>query len=330
MSTWHNLTENQKLDAVRAAIEAIEADDLTVTGDRIGALIGTTGRTGRTYLGKLREAAPEPQPASMFEVTERLETYVPEVTPTDYDIVCMPDVQAPFHDRKLVEKFTSFVGEFQPHLLAQVGDFTDSTEISVWAKGLQLEFAGGLQDGLDQAEGILRDLRSVYSGRMVIVRSNHDDRLHRYIAKSAPGLADLRDLTIEKLLHLDELNVEFSHKIVDLAPGWIMAHGDEGGLSGVAGQTAMKLARQCRQSTVCGHSHRAGITSETTGYNGRSDVLTGLEVGHFMDLEKANYLKRGSGNWQQAFGILRVRDDRVYPELVSVVNGRFTVDGIEY
>jgi hypothetical protein len=332
LSTWNDLTEPQKLETVKAVIEGLVADGQKVTGVNVGVRIGAAERTGRSYLRKLQEVEdvkfltqPERTIPQQRKVYDSVET-----RPYNYDIVCMPDVQAPFHDKALVEKFTNFIADFQPFMLAQVGDFTDSTEISVWAEGLQLEYAGGLQDGLDQAEGILRDIRSVYDGRMVIVRSNHDDRLHRYIAKNAPGLADLRSLTIENLLHLDELNVEFSHRIVDLAPGWIMAHGDEGGLSGVAGQTAMKLARQCRQSTVCGHSHRAGITSETTGYNGTSEVLTGLEVGHFMDLDKATYLKRGSGNWQQAFGILRVRGGNVYPELVSVIDGHFVVDGTQY
>lgn len=246
-------------------------------------------------------------------------------------IVCMPDVQAPFHDRQLIKKFTAFLADYKPDLLAQVGDFTDSTEISRWAEGNSLEYCGGLQDGFDQAGAILEDIRGVYAGRMVIVRSNHDDRLELYLKRKAPGLADLRDLTVERQLGLAELEVEFDHRIVDLAPGWIMAHGDEGGLSQIAGQTALKLARQTGRSVVCGHSHRAGLTAESSGYNGSVDVLGGMEVGHMMDVSKASYLKRGSGNWQQAFGILHVVDRiRVYPQLVPVIDGSFVVDGVVY
>jgi UDP-2,3-diacylglucosamine pyrophosphatase LpxH len=247
------------------------------------------------------------------------------------DIVVMPDVQAPLHDRKLVAKFIRFLKDYQPHTLAQVGDFTDSTQISRWAKGLKLEYAGGLQDGFDQAQNILAKIREVHDGKFVMVRSNHDDRLQTYLNRYGPGIEDLRDLTFEHQLGLKKHRVDFSHKIVDLAPGWIMAHGDEGGLSSVAGQTAFKLMdKHTGMSVVCGHSHRAGITSVSKGYNGKISTKHAVEVGHFMDLREATYLGTGAGNWQQAFAILHVSGELVFPELVSVIDGKFQVEGKVY
>jgi hypothetical protein len=57
-----------------------------------------------------------------------------------------------------------------------------------------------------------------------------------------------------------------------------------------------------------------------------------MEVGHFMDLSKADYLKKkgATANWQQAFGILEVYGDRVFPHLVSVQDGCFSVNGVLY
>jgi hypothetical protein len=250
-------------------------------------------------------------------------------------IVIMPDVQAPLHDVALVEKFIQFTKDFQPTELAQVGDFTDSTEISRWVRGKKGEFAGDLQAGLDSAQRILHDIREVFDGRFRIVRSNHDDRLESYIDACAPGLSGLRALTLENLAGFNEYGVEFIRdEVVELANGWVMAHGDEGSLSPVAGKTAFGLAKnKFGVSTVCGHTHRAGMTSESTGYNGAiRNTLTGLEVGHFMDLTKADYLKKKgvAANWQQAFGILEVHGDRVYPRLITVQDGRFSVDGVEY
>jgi len=250
-------------------------------------------------------------------------------------IVVMPDVQAPLHDVALVEKFIRFLGDYQPTELAQVGDFTDSTEISRWVRGKKPEFAGDLQAGFDTSMSILEEIRKVYSGRMRIVRSNHDDRLENYIQGCSPGAATLRSNTIEFQLGFDQYHVEFVRDaVVELAPGWVMAHGDEGSLSPSAGKTAFGLAKnKFGVSTVCGHTHRAGMTSESTGYNGISrNTLTGLEVGHFMDLSKADYLKKKgvAANWQQAFGILEVYGQRVYPRLITVQDGCFSVDGVEY
>jgi hypothetical protein len=252
-------------------------------------------------------------------------------------IVVMPDVQAPLHDVALVDKFIQFIKDFQPTEIAQVGDFTDSTEISRWVRGKKPEFAGDLSGGFKTARGILADIREVFDGRFRIVRSNHDDRLELYIENCAPGLASFMDdeLSLETLMHFNKYDVEFIRdEVVELAPGWVMAHGDEGSLSPSAGKTAFGLAKnKFGVSTVCGHTHRAGMTSESTGYNGQiRNTLTGLEVGHFMDLTKADYLKKKgvAANWQQAFGILEVYGQRVYPRLVTVQDGCFSVNGVQY
>ena len=254
-------------------------------------------------------------------------------------IVVMPDVQAPLHDAELVDKFIGFVKDFQPDELAQVGDFTDSTEISRWVRGKKTEYAGDLQQGFDTSRDILRRLREACDKRMRIVRSNHDDRLELYIQGCAPGLESLRALTVENLVGFSDYDVEFIRdEVVELTPGadapWVMAHGDEGSLSPVAGKTAFNLAKnKFGANVVCGHTHRAGLTSESHGYNGRiRDTRYGLEVGHFMDITKADYLKKKgvAMNWQQAFGILYIHGSKVYPQLVTVNDGNFSVEGKLY
>ncbi len=259
---------------------------------------------------------------------------------TSKTIVVMPDVQAPLHDQGLVDKFVQFLADYEPDELAQVGDFTDSTEISRWVRGKKPEFAGDLQQGFDISRYILEKVRDVFDGRFRIVRSNHDDRLELYIQGCAPGLASLRALSIENLVGFDDFGVEFIRdEVVELTPTardpWIMCHGDEGSLNQVAGRTAFNLAKnKFGANVICGHTHRAGLTSESYGYNGKiRDTRYGLEVGHFMDLTKADYLKKkGVGaNWQQAFGILHVHGSKVYPQLVSVdYDGNFSVEGQMY
>jgi predicted phosphodiesterase len=251
-----------------------------------------------------------------------------------YTIVVMPDVQAPLHDEAIIEKFIQFLADYKPNELAQVGDFTDSTEISRWVRGKKLEFAGDLQSGFDSSRAILEDIREVFDGRFRIVRSNHDDRLENYIETCAPGL-NFRDLTIEHQAGFTDNDVEFVRDaVVELAPGWVMAHGDEGSLSPVAGKTALGLAKnKFGVSVICGHTHRAGITPETYGYNSSNfRNIVGMEVGHFMDITKADYLKKkgAAANWQQGFGILEVYGERVFEHLVSIKDGHFSVNGILY
>ncbi|WPH58296.1 phosphoesterase [Streptomyces phage LuckySocke] len=262
------------------------------------------------------------------------------VAKTSRTIVIMPDVQAPLHDEKLVDKFVQFLADYEPDELAQVGDFTDSTEISRWVRGKKGEFAGDLQFGLNSGKRILEKIRDVTDVRFRIVRSNHDDRLELYIAGCAPGLEGLDALTIENLAGFNEFDVEFIRdEVVELTPEardpWIMCHGDEGSLNSIAGRTAFNLAKnKFGANVVCGHTHRAGLTSESYGYNGQiRDTRHGMEVGHFMDLTKADYLKKKgvAANWQQSFGILHVHGSKVYPQLVTVdYDGNFSVEGKLY
>lgn len=250
-------------------------------------------------------------------------------------IVVMPDVQAPLHDVVLVDKFIHFLADYDPDELAQVGDFTDSTEISRWVRGKKEEYAGDLQAGFDASRQILADIRTVFDGRFRIVRSNHDDRLEAYLYGCAPGL-NLRDLRLERQVGFDEYGVEFVRdSVIELVKDTlVMAHGDEGSLSPQAGKTAFGLAKnKFGVSVICGHTHRAGITSESYGYNGEvKRVLTGMEVGHFMDMKQAHYLAKrgGAANWQQAFGIVDVIHGKTFYRPVYVNDGEFSVDGELY
>jgi hypothetical protein len=145
---------------------------------------------------------------------------------------------------------------------------------------------------------------------------------------------------VENLVGFSDFNVEFIRdEVVELTPTardpWIMAHGDEGALNSIAGRTAFNLAKnKFGVNVVCGHTHRAGLTGESYGYNGKIRAQRqGLEVGHFMDLTKADYLKKKgvSANWQQAFGILHIHGSNVYPQLVQVdYEGNFSVEGQLY
>jgi UDP-2,3-diacylglucosamine pyrophosphatase LpxH len=245
-------------------------------------------------------------------------------------IVLLPDFQVPFEDRKFVKALLRFVGDSQPDKVVHVGDFLDAPEPSRWNKGAAGEYSNTLQKSLDQASGLLGELRAVYGGPVVLKMGNHDRRIQDYVRRYAPALGSLRALEFEDLINADEHFVEVVHGLYDVAPGWIVAHGDEGSLSRSAGGTAAGLAAKFGVSVACGHTHRAGLVPAATGYNGNVRSRWGLEVGHAMDVKQAGYLKGGAANWQQAFGILRVKGRTVLPELVPVVDKRFVVDGAVY
>lgn len=244
--------------------------------------------------------------------------------------IVLPDMQIPDEDRKAVESVTAFIEWLQPDGLLCVGDELDSPEPSRWNKGYAGEYAGTLQASIDRCHDVLAGFRAALGDDKPfhLMRSNHQSRIATYVARYAPALAPLRSLDYATLLGLDEIGVTFHERPFEFAPGWVLAHGDEGSLTQTAAGTALGLAKRWGKSVVCGHTHRAGVQHHHLYLNGRpSQLLFGIEVGHLMDIRKADYLKAGSANWQQAVAVIDVDGKRVHPTLVLMHDSRVTWQG---
>lgn len=243
-------------------------------------------------------------------------------------IICLPDYQIPYHDAALVRTYAHFVEAVQPSKVIHVGDFMDEPEPSRWTRGAAGEYAGTLAKSFELGRAVLSELRHGYDGPIHLKVGNHDRRVTEYIRRYAPALECFDEMRLESLLHADRLGVTVEHNIFDVAPGWVVAHGDEGGLSSKAGETALKLAMSVGKSVVCGHTHRAALLPSSSGYNGRTTTIYGMEVGNAMKYGQGNgYLRKGAANWQQALGVLRVRNNKVHPQVIFVNDGGFYFDG---
>lgn len=245
----------------------------------------------------------------------------------------IPDLQVPDEDRKAVDSVLRFVDEYQPDGLLCVGDELDSPEPSRWNKGYAGEYAGTLQKSIDRCNGLLADFRDVLGPDKPfhLMRSNHGERIRTYLARYAPALGSLRALDYAALLGLSDLGITYHEQPFEFAPGWMLAHGDEGSMTQTPGGTALSLAKKWGKSVVCGHTHRMGLQHHHQYVNSKaSSLLFGMEVGHLMDLKKANYLKAGSSNWQQAVGLIEVDGKRVQPTLVPIFNSAVQYQGVTF
>jgi hypothetical protein len=250
--------------------------------------------------------------------------------------IAISDLQVPDHDPKAIESVYRFIQYMKPDGLLIVGDEADQPEPSRWNKGYAGEYAGTLQKGLDTTHDVLAGFRDALGeGPIHLMRSNHGDRTRTYIHRYAPALGSLRGLAYENLLGLEELAITYHSAPFEFAPGWVLAHGDEGSLSQAAGGTALGLARKWGKSVVCGHTHRAGLVHHHLSLNGKVNTpLFGLEVGHLMAYgngkSKADYLKAGSANWQQAIGMIDVQGRNVQPSLIPLFKSQVVWNGVTY
>ena len=246
-------------------------------------------------------------------------------------IVVIPDMQIPFHSKRHLDSLLNYVEYVKPDL-ACVGDEVDVPQASRWTKGTAKEFEGTLQRDLNTAHQVLKDFRQAQGKKKKfwLQRSNHTQRLEDYIRKFSPAFSVIDVLRIEKLLGLDELGITYNRHLTEIAPNVLLAHGDEGRMFKDSGRTALDLAKRTGKNVVCGHSHRQGLISESSGFGGKQSVLWGMEVGNIMNLKSsgAGYLKEKIANWQTGFGILYVENGIVKPEVVPMDSkGRFIADG---
>lgn len=245
-------------------------------------------------------------------------------------IVVLADLQVPYHDPKYIKVMKRFVTEMRKSKqhsteVGQIGDLNDQPEVGRWNKGAAGEYAGTFWAGIRATREII-DL----FGFDWIKAGNHDIRVESYIAQYAPALGGPdSEITLESLFQIGPgTGVDLHRKPFRMAPGWIAAHGDEGGLSQVAGRTAYGLAQRWNTSVVCGHTHRAGTVSTTVGLPGSRRRITGMEIGNGMLEKSATYIKSSSPNWQKGFGLFVVDGGKTYDQLVMMQpDCSFTYDG---
>lgn len=236
------------------------------------------------------------------------------------------DMQIPYHDARAVDAVAQCISDMkQPgDLVVTVGDEQDFQTIGRWSLGTPLEYERSIGRDRDTTVQVLKDLQVD-----MVCRSNHTDRLFASVMRRIPGLMGLPELELENFWRLPELGISYHKEAINVAPGWVVMHGDEAGLSQTAGQTAAGLVKKVGLSVACGHTHRLGLQPFTTGVNGRhTRTLFGFEVGNLMDMRKALYMK--THNWQQGFGYLTVMGKTVTPHPVPIINRSFIVDGEQY
>ena len=244
--------------------------------------------------------------------------------------VVISDLQLPYEHKRAVAALLDYVKKTKPDGLVCVGDEADLPMVSRWESGGRGEYSLQLQKQLDYTKDLLTKFRVALGDNKPfwVARSNHTDRLEKYIELKAPALKSL-NLSYDKLVGMPELGITYNKTLTKIAPNTIMGHGDEYKISQVAGMTALKLMEQTGQNVVIGHTHRQGIVYRSEGHSGHVSARWGMEAGHLMDIRQAGYLRPlGAANWQLGFAELLIEGNLVVPQLIPMANdGSFVALG---
>lgn len=227
-------------------------------------------------------------------------------------IISMTDWHCPFHDLEAIELAIKFARDLKPIQLI-IHETNDWYSISKFNKDPNRKET--LQDDLDVTVGLLKYLRSNFKKiPIIMLKSNHDARLKKYLSSDAKGLSSLRCLTITEQLKLNELEIaykayEFFRKTV------LWKHGDY--IRAESAYTAKQELLKEGVSGCSGHTHRLGV-------HWRSDRINNavwVENGCLCSL--APEWVKGPVNWQTGVGVFTFKDGKkhFHPGYAQIING---------
>lgn len=246
----------------------------------------------------------------------------------------VPDIQYPYHDTLALSKLVKVAEDIQPDHILQIGDGIDFPQVSRWTKGTAGEYAQTLQEHIDGFKGVLSDLRQVApKAKITWLEGNHDLRLKEFVRTYAPALGALRALEVENLFGLAELDVQYAKGPLRVGTNTYAVHGHEsGGYCASANAWDLKFLKRygSDKNFLFGHTHQPFLLTRAFGYEGKVSPRFTMNVGSIMDPVAATYVKDGAVNWVMSFALLRDDGKRVYPELVTMVDRGFWLNGRKY
>jgi len=248
--------------------------------------------------------------------------------------VIIPDIQYPYHDSLALTKILKVIEDIQPDHVLQIGDAIDFPQVSRWTKGTAGEYAPTLQKHIDGFKGLLTQFREAAPKASITwLEGNHDLRLKEFVRSYAAPLTTLRALEVENLFGLPELGVQYVKGPVRVATNTYAVHGHESGgycASPQAWDTKFIKRYGSDKNILFGHTHQPYLLTRAYGFEGKVSPRFTMNVGSIMDPVRATYVKDGAVNWVMSFALLRDDGKRVYPELITMVDRGFYLEGEKY
>lgn len=231
-----------------------------------------------------------------------------------FNIITLSDWHIPYHDVEAINAALEFTKKIQPQILI-IHEMHDFYSLSRFDK--DPERIDGLQYELYHVSDYLRILRETCpDSRIILLKSNHLDRLRRYLWSHAPELAGLDALAVPALLNLDRYKIKYMDFFV--YRNFVFKHGNL--VSKEAGMTARRELAAEGMSGVSGHTHRlAQIYARERG-----GKYTWIENGCLCDLEP-DWVD-GITNWQHGLSIVSFdKDDSYFAIPLPIINGRIPI-----
>ena len=213
-------------------------------------------------------------------------------------VIVLPDTQIPYHDKKTIKAVFSYIKDFKPDEVIQLGDFMDFDCISHWNAGNLRAIAGKtILDDYLVGNLLLDELQAVApKAKITIISGNHDARVEKYIDAN-PQMEGM--LEFEKALKFKERGINY----VDFwGKGKIYKIGNASFIHGLytGEHHAKKHVQQFGTNIFYGHLH--DVQAHSLVHMGKDKSLVGQSLGCLCTYDQ-QYMKGKPSKWRQAFGI---------------------------
>lgn len=245
-------------------------------------------------------------------------------------VVC-GDQHAPFHDKRLHEKFLKFLKDFKPDGFLINGDFVDLYSISRHIRGVGDLVEDGslikLRDEFHKSNLVLDDYdRALPKGcEKIFHDGNHESRLSRYFATAFNAVLDGM-FTVDGILKLEKRKYAYKSGYPDNYTNLgrlTVSHGISASQYCAAGHLNLY-----RGSVAVNHTH----TSQVFYVGGLASKQVGICIGHMADPKSLgmSYAKQ-IARWVQGFLIVYISPSgEFWFELINAYDGRLIYNKKEY
>lgn len=216
--------------------------------------------------------------------------YTPFIYPPQASkALCLFDVHCPHQNNKALELVISKGIDEGCNSVILGGDIIDCGSIS---KYLTNPLDKNLNKELDVTRRFLHLIKEAFPWQPTyMLEGNHEARMPNYIYQNAEQLAGLPELTLDSLLQLKSLNIQYSSgKKLTYFGNLMICHGHEFAITGQ--NPATKLLNQTLISSMCGHVH---VTDECTKTTADSKTITCWTVG-MLGHTQVSYRPYGNNN----------------------------------
>jgi hypothetical protein len=213
----------------------------------------------------------------------------------------IPDIHIPAHDKRAVDWAVQTLREHKPHGITLLGDVIDLEGVSRFSKTLARR--ASLPKEIKLGREFFTWINKQFpKSRIRLMLGNHEDRLWKYLLRSAPELAELPELQFRNLFGVPKRWEVYRYGEFVKEQGILLMHGKKWGQA-LLRQNIMLLG--C--SFVQGHSHRLKVLEHRFAGTGRQ--VFGAELGCLCNLKQCY---AALTDWRHACGLIENKRLKVF------------------